>query len=1234
MPFPMPFCFPDGQSCSNFNQLALACDERWNEARNLLAQGIWQSFFTAMGRLDLASAAKQAAQEPDLDVGLTHLLEKFPADDDALRPPKLAVLQAEENLGTLEPGKDHKFELAISNQGMLVLRGMVVADCDWLSFGDRTAAGPASKMFQTRHKYSLPVRVLGDKVRAGRKPLEGQIVIDTNGGCITVPVRASVPVRPFPKGQYANDVLAGAKSPHELAVKAKAHPEEAAVLFEQGAVKAWYASNGWTYPIQGTEGTGKGAVQQFFEVLGLTKPPRLEINAGKIVCAGKAGERLTQYVTVSTKESRFVYAQGWSNHDWIQAGPGKPQGNSVKIPLVIEVPRRAGETLRADVTILGNGQQRFVVPVTLSVGEGSPDDIQEVESVPDEPNRRLPLGWVFAGAGVLLLLIAVGIGAMVLGGGKEDPGPPIVDNLPPPPPPPPKAAWWDHFPDSGLAATVVAVKDMVPQQSAVFDGIAANSDVERYKFYEELGAKLPDMLGNLKARDPLGRFLVSCVVFEPSNQNIKPLRRALGNLLPADGVEFRAEDKAGELDRAFYSLQLYFEAMTHKAKRPDRVQDLANDLSRALGSTWDSSAPPERLRAQMEKMLAERCYMNTLPTATKSIEYALAMRLQLMEKFGRQLSAAFRAKVDADLIAFGLKGNVPWAKLEPLLKTCLESNEPAVGWKILDAYEQAQPELAQQMEKGLALRWKAIANPKLTQADKAAAIRKNLVSTKVSPEERRKQLQKLIAFKPGLKKENTPLLQDTVRLAHASTMACLLFREDGDLEGFDELVIKVPEIQSADPAKTKPEEKGKQAVPKGAIVVDFDRGPKVITGQMLRGEFTKDYPVWMRAGQVYSISLVSRAFVSTLRLESPNGRFLRGSPRSFTPRLVYPAPADGVCRVSVTVLPGSAGGPFTLVIQQNAGFGGPFMIGPRVGPIGVPVKGPFGVPGNEPVPEEEPKTIAKKDLDDLDSKQNKVRVAAFLKIAGLDCSDLTPRQAKKIAAYLFSFRKDQKNELDEVAAKLDAFGKCRNLLLALADNAARDDITKLTTETIVGGVLGKPLRFDPEEDWHSESRRLLLRRALELTTTGAGSADQAAKILGELYKEQGLAFGIEDSDFLTAIQPTRVLEGVIKQVATKPGKQNTSGEDKDFLEQIGRHLQAAQFVAENDLEYMVLLQRHWLKVLTIYLQEKAPPQAKAMMLKLQSDLAQQDRQSRSVLEQLRAGEEKVLALWVLAYQLK
>ncbi len=365
LPFIAPFYFPDGQTCANFNQLALACANRWDEARSLLVEGVWGTFFMGIGRLDLVAVAKQAAGDPDPDRGLSRLLENLPADPDCLRPAKVAVESSQENLGQLRPGTDRSFELVVVNQGMLLLHGTIVASCDWLAFGDRN--GPTEKLFQTRDFFSLRVWVLGNKLRAGLVPLQADIAIETNGGTAAVSVRADVPIVPFPKGAHGNEVLAGARSPRELALKAKEHPNEAAVLFEQGVVKGWYASNGWTYPVEGTVGSGKGAVQQFFEALGLTKPPRLEVSPTTLALKAKSGERLSKVVTVRTEESKPVYAQAWSDQEWLTVGTIKYRGNVVTVPLEVLVPPHPGETVFSRLTILGNGKQRFQVQVSVKV---------------------------------------------------------------------------------------------------------------------------------------------------------------------------------------------------------------------------------------------------------------------------------------------------------------------------------------------------------------------------------------------------------------------------------------------------------------------------------------------------------------------------------------------------------------------------------------------------------------------------------------------------------------------------------------------------------------------------------------------------------------------------------------------------------------------------------------------------------------------------------------------------
>jgi hypothetical protein len=256
-------------------------------------------------------------------------------------------------------------------------------------------------------------------------PLEGEISIETNGGTITVPVRAEVPVRPFPKGVYANDALAGARSPREVAVKAKEHTNEAAVLFEQGAVKAWYASNGWTYPVEGSQGSGKGAVQQFFEALGLAKPPRLQVDTTSLVLTAKAGSRVSRTVTLRTDENKPVYAQAASNQEWVTFGLIKYRGNSVSIPIEIAVPARVGETAHADVTILGNGKQHFVVPVSVTVEkEGAPPAHKSNSAVITRsgaqaaPRARAAPSWArsiaWFGAGFLVTTFVLLIGTLLV----------------------------------------------------------------------------------------------------------------------------------------------------------------------------------------------------------------------------------------------------------------------------------------------------------------------------------------------------------------------------------------------------------------------------------------------------------------------------------------------------------------------------------------------------------------------------------------------------------------------------------------------------------------------------------------------------------------------------------------------------------------------------------------------------------------------------------------------------
>jgi hypothetical protein len=363
--FPSPLVFPSGEACHSFEELALCCQQRWAEAREMLQHGYLERFFGGLGRGDLARAAREAARFPERNRGLDQLLGRLPGH--ALQPPRLAVKPAEFNLGTLRVGEDRHFTLRLENQGMRLLFGTVSCDPSvWLAVGD--APGAPRKVFELTDHRTLAVHVRGQGLRASKKPVEGRLVIESNGGSVTAIVRAEVPIKPFPEG-----VMAGALSPRQVAEKAREAPKEAGALFESGAVARWYRDNGWAYPVRAPAASGVAAVQQFFEALGLVKPPHMEIGEEQIELHGQAGAKVEHTLAVHTQENRLAWAHASSDQPWLVVGRIRFRGRVATIPLTVPaVPDHPGEALHATLSVTANGNQRFEVPVTLTVAGQAP----------------------------------------------------------------------------------------------------------------------------------------------------------------------------------------------------------------------------------------------------------------------------------------------------------------------------------------------------------------------------------------------------------------------------------------------------------------------------------------------------------------------------------------------------------------------------------------------------------------------------------------------------------------------------------------------------------------------------------------------------------------------------------------------------------------------------------------------------------------------------------------------
>ena len=191
-------------------------------------------------------------------------------------------------------------------------------------------------------------------------------------------VRAEVPSWPFPRG-----VLAGALSPRDLAKKAKAAPRDAAILFETGVVRRWYETNGWTYPIKpGQDAPGLAGVQQFFEALGLAKPPRVVTDERSVQLSGGAGEALQHVLQLRAVERKFVFVQARSTTSWLKVGTTTMIGQRAQIVLrVPSVPNLPGNRMHGFIHVTANGGQRFTIEVHLTV-RGERKTSQEIEVIP------------------------------------------------------------------------------------------------------------------------------------------------------------------------------------------------------------------------------------------------------------------------------------------------------------------------------------------------------------------------------------------------------------------------------------------------------------------------------------------------------------------------------------------------------------------------------------------------------------------------------------------------------------------------------------------------------------------------------------------------------------------------------------------------------------------------------------------------------------------------------------
>ena len=359
MDFPKPIRYPSGKTCSNFNELASTILSDWTVSLDMLKKGEFGTFFSGIGRLDLAMVATESAKHPEPVHGLDQFLARLPSQP--IPPADLEVDPPTLDLGTLKPGKDIKCSVKIRNKGRRILYGSVsIEGIPWLSIGE---GKPRSRSrFNTFQDAPLPMTVFTNSLRTSEKTVEGKLIFETSGGNLIVPVTAEIPIRPFMIG-----TLAGAKSPRHLAEKAKANPIGAAVLFENGTVESWYKDNGWVYPVPKPPAQGLAAIQQFFEALGYVKPPKVLTTTNDLLFELQPGDVKEQTITLFNEEKKSTYAYAKADKPWVRIAKPVLKGGKAYLKISVSTSELPSSLELAILSITTNGNQSIKVNIEAQV---------------------------------------------------------------------------------------------------------------------------------------------------------------------------------------------------------------------------------------------------------------------------------------------------------------------------------------------------------------------------------------------------------------------------------------------------------------------------------------------------------------------------------------------------------------------------------------------------------------------------------------------------------------------------------------------------------------------------------------------------------------------------------------------------------------------------------------------------------------------------------------------------
>ena len=374
---PHEFVFNSGRRCRTYDELVQGCQYEWEDARVLLRKGVFSQYMASIGRMDLVHAAKEAQTNPDPDIALHAFVRALPVGQ--VQGPRLELSPRRMVLGTLLAGENRTVALTVSNGGKGLLQGkLTVSGGDWLRLDEGGDNGQCALKTAREQQVKLRVETKG----LAPKSYGAKLTVITNGGIAEVPVKLDVGALPFPRAPFQ-----GVTSGRALAERMRQQPKQAVPLLENGEIAKWFAANGWTYPVSGATAKGVAAVQQFFEGMGLSRPPAVTPAETEHQFTLVPPEIATGQVLLRTPSKKWIYATADSNRHWLRLAAASVSGA-----------QQAALEFEIDSSLMDQGLHEGIIQVTANADQQFSIRIVVDVRRPHEPfTRRLlrPLGFGF-----------------------------------------------------------------------------------------------------------------------------------------------------------------------------------------------------------------------------------------------------------------------------------------------------------------------------------------------------------------------------------------------------------------------------------------------------------------------------------------------------------------------------------------------------------------------------------------------------------------------------------------------------------------------------------------------------------------------------------------------------------------------------------------------------------------------------------------------------------------------